>query len=150
MVALHVNLAHRLRAITLDLTFEVGSETLALVGPSGAGKTTALRTITGLLRPDRGRITCGAETWLDTERSVDLPPERRSVGYAFQEYALFPHLSVRDNVAYGAREGVDEILERLGIAHLARERPGGLSGGERQRVALARALARRPAVLLLD
>jgi molybdate transport system ATP-binding protein len=150
MVSLHVDLSHRLRAIALDLTFEVEPGTLALVGPSGAGKTTALRTVAGLLRPDRGRITFGAETWLDTERSIDLPPERRSVGFAFQEYALFPHLSVRENVAYGARDGVDELLERLGIGQLARERPAGLSGGERQRVALARALARRPDVLLLD
>jgi len=88
--------------------------------------------------------------WLDTAAGVDLPPERRSVGLVFQEYALFPHLDVRRNVAFGGREQVDELLERFGIAHLAAARPGELSGGERQRVALARALARDPAVLLLD
>ena len=88
--------------------------------------------------------------WFDADRKVDVPPERRSVGLVFQEYALFPHMSVRANVAFGGEARVDELLERLRISHLAGERPGGLSGGERQRVALARALARDPDVLLLD
>ena len=88
--------------------------------------------------------------WLDTDAGVDLPPERRSVGLVFQEYALFPHLDVRRNVGFGGRGRVDELLERFRISHLAGARPGDLSGGERQRVALARALARNPAVLLLD
>jgi molybdate transport system ATP-binding protein len=109
-----------------------------------------LRAIAGLLRPERGRIALGARPWLDTEEQIDLPPERRSVGLVFQEYALFPHLDVRRNVAFGGRGRVDELLERFRISHLARARPADLSGGERQRVALARALARDPAVLLLD
>ena len=88
--------------------------------------------------------------WFDSAAKVDLPPERRSVGLVFQEYALFPHMTVRANVAFGGEARVDELLERLRISHLAGERPGGLSGGERQRVALARALARGPDVLLLD
>jgi ABC-type sulfate/molybdate transport systems ATPase subunit len=88
--------------------------------------------------------------WADAEAGVHLPPERRSVGLVFQDYALFPHLSVRQNVAFGGAGRADELLERLGIAHLARSRPGSISGGERQRVALARALARDPDVLLLD
>jgi molybdate transport system ATP-binding protein len=123
---------------------------VALVGPSGAGKTTVLRAIAGLVRPERGRVALDGETWFDAARRVHVPPEERAVGYLFQEGALFPHMTVERNVAFGGPEGVPELLERLGIAHLARARPGELSGGERQRAALARALARRPRVLLLD
>jgi len=148
MGPLRVDLHLPLRFFRLELAFDVGAETLALVGPSGAGKTTVLRAIAGLVRPERGRISLGDETWLDA--GVDVPPERRRVGLVFQEYALFPHLSVRQNVAFGGRARADELLERLGIGHLAGARPGALSGGERQRVALARALARDPGVLLLD
>jgi molybdate transport system ATP-binding protein len=109
-----------------------------------------LRAVAGLVRPDSGRVALGDETWFDAELGVDRPPEARSVGYVFQDYALFPHLSVHGNVAFGGRARVDDLLERFGIAHLAKARPGELSGGERQRVGLARALARDPAVLLLD
>jgi molybdate transport system ATP-binding protein len=147
---LGVRLDHPLRSFPLSLDVELGRETLALVGPSGAGKSSVLRAIAGLLRPEQGRIALGARVWLDTEVGIDLPPERRSVGLVFQEYALFPHLDVRRNVAFGGRERVDELLERFRISHLAQARPVDLSGGERQRVALARALARDPAVLLLD
>jgi molybdate transport system ATP-binding protein len=147
---LGVRLDHPLRSFPLSLDVELGRETLALVGPSGAGKSSVLRAIAGLLRPEQGRIALGARVWLDTEVGIDLPPERRSVGLVFQEYALFPHLDVRRNVAFGGRERVDELLERFRISHLAQARPADLSGGERQRVALARALARDPAVLLLD
>ena len=150
MAALQANFALPLRSFELALSLEVGGTT-ALVGPSGAGKTSMLRVIAGLVRPPRGRVALGEEVWLDTERGVALPPEERRVGLVFQEYALFPHLSVRRNVAYGAGgRPVDELLERFRIAHLADARPGELSGGERQRVALARALAREPEVLLLD
>jgi ABC-type sulfate/molybdate transport systems ATPase subunit len=103
--------------------------------------------IAGLAR-GRGRVALGEETWLGD--GVDLRPEERRVGLVFREYALFPHLSVRANVAYAGKARVDELLERFGIAHLAAASPGNLSGGERQRVALARAVARDPAVLLLD
>jgi molybdate transport system ATP-binding protein len=147
---LGVRLDHPLRSFPLSLDVELGRETLALVGPSGAGKSSVLRAIAGLLRPEQGRIALGARVWLDTEAGIDLPPEQRSVGLVFQEYALFPHLDVRRNVAFGGRERVDELLERFRISHLAQARPVDLSGGERQRVALARALARDPAVLLLD
>jgi molybdate transport system ATP-binding protein len=143
-------LDHPLRSFRLALELEAGRETVALVGPSGAGKSSVLRAIAGLLRPERGRVAAGGRTWLDTAARVDLPPERRSVGLVFQEYALFPHLDVRRNVAFGGAARAGELLERLRISHLARARPGDLSGGERQRVALARALARDPAVLLLD
>jgi molybdate transport system ATP-binding protein len=147
---LELDIAARLRSFELGLRLSVGAETMALVGPSGAGKTTVLRAIAGLRRPDRGRIALGERVWFDAEAKVDLPAERRSVGLVFQEYALFPHMTVRANVAFGGEARVDELLERLRIAHLAGERPGGLSGGERQRVAVARALARDPDVLLLD
>jgi molybdate transport system ATP-binding protein len=149
MASLHLDLTLPLRSIALDLALEVGAETVAVVGPSGAGKTSLLRAIAGLARPTRGLIGCDGETWFDAGR-IDRKPEERSVGFVFQEYALFPHLTVRGNVAYGGDGRVDELLERFGIAHLTGERPGELSGGERQRVALARALARRPKVLLLD
>jgi ABC-type sulfate/molybdate transport systems ATPase subunit len=147
---LELDIAVGLRSFELGVRLSVGAETVALVGPSGAGKTTVLRAIAGLRKPDRGRIALGERVWFDAARKVDVPPERRSVGLVFQEYALFPHMTVRANVAFGGEARVDELLERLRISHLARERPGALSGGERQRVALARALARDPHVLLLD
>jgi molybdate transport system ATP-binding protein len=152
MATLSLDLDHGLRSFRLEVALEVGRETVALVGPSGAGKSSVLRAVAGLLRPERGVVKLGDETWLDRERGVDLPPERRSVGLVFQEYALFPHLDVRGNVAFGASGGgaVAQLLERMRIAHLAHARPSDLSGGERQRVALARALARAPDVLLLD
>jgi len=106
--------------------------------------------VAGLERPDAGRIALGAETWFDAARRVDRKPEYRRVGYVPQAYALFPHLSVAGNVRFAARRDRPDLLERLGIAHLANARPAQLSGGERQRVALARALAREPRVLLLD
>jgi molybdate transport system ATP-binding protein len=149
MASLHLDLTLPLRSIALDVALEVGAETVAVVGPSGAGKTSLLRAIAGLVRPARGRIACDGETWFEAGR-IDRKPEERSVGFVFQEYALFPHLTVRGNVAYGGDGRADELLERFRIAHLAGERPGELSGGERQRVALARALARQPKVLLLD
>jgi molybdate transport system ATP-binding protein len=138
------------RTFGLALELAVGRETVALVGPSGAGKTTVLRAIAGLIRPEAGRIELDGAVLFDAEAGIDIPPERRRVGFVFQDYALFPHMTVEQNVRYAGRERVDELLERLGIAHLARTRPESLSGGERQRVGLARALARDPAVLLLD
>jgi molybdate transport system ATP-binding protein len=130
---------------------------LALVGPSGSGKSSLLRVIAGLLAPRAGRIAVGEETWLDTERGLDLPAERRRCGLVFQDYALFPRMSAARNVAYGIegrraerRAAALAMLERFGVAGLADAVPGALSGGERQRVALARALAAKPEVLLLD
>jgi ABC-type sulfate/molybdate transport systems ATPase subunit len=146
MAALDLDFTLPLRDFELRLALEV-ERTVALVGPSGAGKTSALHVVAGLARGS-GRVALGDEVWLG--EGVDLRPEERRVGLVFQDYALFPHLTVRSNVAYAGRERADELLERFGIAHLAGARPGKLSGGERQRVALARALARDPAVLLLD
>ena len=147
---LEIDLTLPRRSFRLQLQLQVGAETLAAVGPSGAGKSTLLRAIAGLERPDAGRIALGDEVWFDSSRGVSLPPDRRSVGLVFQDYALFPHLSVRQNVAFGGRARVGELLERLRIDHIAASLPRELSGGERQRVALARALSRAPRVLLLD
>ncbi len=156
---LRVEAATRLGAFALDVALEVpAGGCLALAGPSGAGKTSVLRVVAGLVHPDKGRVTCGEEVWLDTGSGIDVAPEKRRCGYVFQEYALFAHLCVWQNVAYPMRslERAErrrralELLDRFGVAHLAEERPRTLSGGERQRVAVARALARRPAALLLD
>jgi molybdate transport system ATP-binding protein len=143
--------------LDVDLAVAPG-ECLALAGPSGAGKTSALRVAAGLLRPAEGLVEAGGETWLDTARGIDVPAERRRCGYVFQDYALFPHLSAWQNVAYPLhglsrherRSRALALLERFGLAARAEARPRTLSGGERQRVALARALARSPEVLLLD
>jgi molybdate transport system ATP-binding protein len=138
-----------LRDFELRLSLAVDS-TVALIGPSGSGKTTVLNAIAGLVEPAAGRIRCDEETWFDADRRVLVPPEERRVGLVFQDYALFPHLTVRQNIEYARRHGADEYLDRFRIRHLERARPGSLSGGERQRVALARALARDPEILLLD
>ena len=128
--------------------------TTVLWGESGAGKSTILKCITGIARPDSGYIKIGSRTAFDSEDGIDEPPRRRGVGLVFQHYALFPHLSALDNVAL-ALPGSDRKLalswlERLGIGHVADRRPSTLSGGERQRLALSRSLAVRPAALLLD
>ncbi|HWH12049.1 MAG TPA: ABC transporter ATP-binding protein [Solirubrobacteraceae bacterium] len=138
------------RSFDLRAALSLSDETVALVGRSGAGKTSLLRAVAGLDRPKAGRIALGADVWFDAGRRANLRPERRRVGYVPQDYGLFPHLSVARNVRFAGRRPRPDLLERLGIGHLAHARPGQLSGGERQRVALARALARDPRVLLLD
>ena len=150
-MALDVSFDHPLRSFRAALDLTVGpGETFALVGPSGAGKTTVLRVVAGLLRPQTGRVALDGTAWLDTTAGLCVDPDRRSVGLVFQEYALFPHLSVEANVRFGGRGRASELMDRFRIGHLAKARPEELSGGERQRVALARALSRDPAVLLLD
>jgi len=148
MGTLQLDLRVPTRSFDVELALEVGPETVVLLGPSGAGKTTVLDAVAGLVRPAGGLVACDGDTWFDARGGVHRRAEERSVGYVFQEYALFPHLTVERNVTFGGRG--DGLLERLRIAHLARAKPGELSGGERQRVALARALARQPRVLLLD
>ena len=158
---LSANVASRRGAFALDAALAVpGGGILVLVGESGAGKTSLLRALAGIDRVDAGRITVDGTTWLDSARRIDVPPERRNVGWVGQDPALFPHLSALENVAFGLRAaGVAAsrararglvLMEELGIAPLAARRPRDLSGGERQRVALARTLALEPDLLLLD
>lgn len=135
-----------------------GHSVTVLFGPSGCGKTTVLRCLAGLERPEDGVIQFGAETWLDSARDISLAPQRRGVGFVFQDYALFPHLTVAGNLGYGLRHlspserasRVSELIERFDLRGVESHRPGALSGGQQQRVALARTLARRPRLLLLD
>lgn len=163
---IEIDIALRLRdgerRFDLQARFATDAPFAALYGPSGAGKTMTLQAIAGLVRPASGRIRIGGRTLYDSARGIDLPPPERRVGYLFQHYALFPHLTVRENVSFGLtswlRRGLsaDEaqrvrgLLERFGLAELASSRPDKLSGGQKQRVALARALAPRPELLLLD
>ncbi len=141
----------------ISLDVEPG-EVVVLLGPSGSGKTTLLRLIAGLERPDAGSIALNGNPVADPEHGVWVPPERRRVGFVFQDYALFPHMTAWQNVAFALphlsrrerRAQAQAMLEQVGVSHLARRYPHELSGGEQQRVALARALAPRPRVLLLD
>ena len=145
--------------IPLDVAFTCNpGQVLALFGPSGSGKTTVLRSIAGLYSPQRARITVGADTWLDTDAAVNVPVHRRQVGFVFQDYALFPHLTALGNVTTALnnrhrderRARALELLKLVQLHDRIDRRPAALSGGERQRVAVARALAREPRVLLLD
>jgi molybdate transport system ATP-binding protein len=139
--------------LDVQATLESGSF-VTLFGPSGVGKTSVLRMLAGLADPDRGSIRVNGITWFDADRRINLPPQKRSIGFVFQDYALFPNLNVRENVAYAADRSdmrwVDELLGLTGLASLQNRLPGTLSGGQKQRVALARAIARKPAILLLD
>ena len=143
---------------TLDVTFATAADMTALVGPSGSGKTLTLRTIAGIFAPDAGRIVLDGEPLFDSERDVDLPPQARRVGYVPQQYALFPHLTVEDNVGFGLRDvtsaerrrRIGDLLELVELTGLEKRRPHQLSGGQQQRVALARALIVQPRLLLLD
>lgn len=140
---------------SLQLAMTLPSESLtAIIGPSGSGKTTLLRVLAGLETPVQGRIVVDGIVWFDQEKRVNLRPQQRSIGYVFQDTALFPNLTVRENIAYATqraqRTQVDELIEAAGLDSFADTRPARLSGGQRQRVALARALVRRPKLLLLD
>ena len=155
---LDVALRAALPGFSLDVAWTGGDGVAVLFGPSGAGKTLTLQCLAGLIRPDAGRIVIDDRVFLDTSAGVDLPPQARRIGYVFQGYALFPHLSVGENVAFGLRDRpraerrrrAGEMLERLGLGGLDDRDPRELSGGQRQRVALGRALAIDPALLLLD
>jgi len=155
---LAVDVEKKLGALKLNVKFEATNGATALFGPSGAGKTSVINMIAGLVAPDRGAISLDDAVLFDSVKGIDVPPHRRRIGYVFQEGRLFPHLSVRQNLDYGRRmSGVprdtDEfgrIAELLDIGHLLDRRPGRLSGGERQRVAVGRALLMRPKLLLLD
>jgi molybdate transport system ATP-binding protein len=150
MDALEIDITLPRRAFTLNAELSLGAETVAVIGRSGAGKTSLLRAVAGLVEPQRGRIAAGGELWFDADSRLHLRPEERQVGYLPQEYALFPHMTVAQNVGFAARRERPDLLAEVGVGHLSGLRPAQLSGGERQRVALARALGREPQVLLLD
>ncbi len=146
----------------LDVQLHTDAKRLVLLGPSGAGKSLTLKAVAGLLRPDRGHIRVGDRVLFDAQQQLDLPPQARQLGYLFQDYALFPHLNVRQNIGFALRGGfrnphhdtapdlVKYWLERFELSHCAGSYPHQLSGGQKQRVALARALAGEPKALLLD
>ena len=157
-MTLDVAIGHQIGALTLDVTFAAAPGLTALFGHSGAGKTTIVDIIAGLVTADRARITVDGTTLVDTDAAIDLPPHRRHLGYVFQEPRLFPHLSVRGNLAYGrwfqqVRAGSGEFertVDLLGLQPLLERRPEKLSGGEKQRVAIGRALLASPRLLLMD
>ena len=158
---LEIDIEKRLRDFDLQLRLDVNQgQTLMLVGDNGCGKTTLLNLIAGLDRPDRGRIALDGRSLFDSDLGIDLPPESRGVGYVFQSYALFPHMSVYDNVAFGLRarkmlaqdidRRVEKHLKEAGLWEIRRAKAADVSGGQKQRVALARALIIEPKLLLLD
>lgn len=150
------------RSFTLKVAFSSDEKTVVLFGPSGSGKTLTLQSIAGLVRPDSGRISLKGRVLFDAKAGIDIPSRARRMGYLFQDYALFPHMTVAENVGYGLkkswqwrlskkdRQEVFSLLDTLEIKHLAESFPSDLSGGQKQRVALARALMTRPDLLLLD
>ncbi|AJY39128.1 ATP-binding cassette domain-containing protein [Burkholderia humptydooensis] len=150
------------RRFTLDVSFVSNAQRIVLFGPSGAGKSLTLQAIAGLLAPDRGTISIGSDTLFDDTRGIDVPTQARRVAYLFQDYALFPHLNVRQNLAFGLKRGwrnprAKELpdaaaywLRAFELEALAGHYPAQLSGGQKQRVALARALIAQPRILLLD
>lgn len=154
-VSVQKQLGSRDTSHELNVQFDLAAgDVLALSGPSGVGKTTLLRLLAGLDAPDRGVIRYGEQLWLDSATPYTLPTAQRRVGFVFQDYALFPHLSVHDNLRYGQREAdpdaIDNWLQQMELTALARRYPHQLSGGQRQRLALARALIGKPQLLLLD
>ena len=155
---LEVDIEHRLGAFALDIHFRSGRGLTALLGRSGAGKTSVVNVIAGLVRPERGRIVVDGSVLIDTARGIRTPAHRRRVGYVFQEDRLFPHLTVRQNLLFGRwfapgpapAARLDDVVDLLGIGTLLDRRPGRLSGGEKQRVAIGRALLASPRLLLMD
>ena len=157
-MSLSVRLHHHLPGIDLNLEFDAPPGVTVLFGRSGSGKTTVVNAVAGLLRPEAGRVAVDDWVLFDTDQEMWLPPHRRRLGYIFQEGRLFPHLTVRQNLAYGRwfaprgapREDADRVIEMLGIGHLLTRRPAMLSGGEKQRVAIGRALLASPRLILAD
>jgi len=154
---IEIAITQRLGDFVLDIELTSDTSPLVIIGPSGSGKTATLRTIAGIMRPERGRISVSGRTLFDGQRRINVAPQDRHVGYVPQEYGLFPHLTVERNIGYGLRgeastksARIDEMIELTGLRDNRGQRPRSLSGGQRQRVALARALAVKPDLLLLD
>lgn len=145
-------------AFNLDVRFITENGITILFGPSGSGKTTTLRAIAGIIKPDEGSMTVGDRNFFDSATGIDMPIQKRRVGYVFQDYALFPHLTAEQNVSYGIKnqnkakrsEDAQTMLALFKVDHIRQRYPGNMSGGEQQRVALARALASAPSIVLLD
>ena len=154
---MQVSTQKQLEAFALQVSFVLASHGITVLwGASGSGKTTLLQCLAGLLRPDAGRIACREAVWFDAERGVCLAPERRRLGYVFQDVRLFPHLSVRSNMLFGrrfrgpSRVSFEDVVALLGLGRLLHRTPSDLSGGEKQRVAVGRALLACPELLLMD
>ena len=156
-MSLYVDIEKRLGAFRLQSKFEVAGETLALLGASGCGKSMTLKCIAGIVTPDRGRIVLNGRVLFDSEKKIDLTPQQRRVGYLFQQYALFPNMTVEQNILCGIREGsraekralAAEKIRMFRLEGLEKKHPAQLSGGQQQRVALARILCSEPQALLL-
>ena len=156
-MTMQISLQHSFADFVLDVAFDVPAGVTALFGPSGSGKSSVIKALAGLMRPDRGRISLGGQVLLDTDQRIFLPPHRRRIGCVFQDDRLFLHLTVRQNLLYGRwfspdKGGVsfEAVVDMLGIAPLLARRPQTLSGGERQRVAIGRALLANPQILAMD
>jgi molybdate transport system ATP-binding protein len=149
---LKVWIEKKLKDFYLDVKFSSEAKITALFAPSGSGKSLTLQSISGLIRPDKGRIEVSGELFFDSEKNINLPIQQRKVGYLFQDYALFPHMTVIENIRYSSKDEklIERLLEILEIESVKDKYPSEISGGQKQRVALARALATKPKILLLD
>lgn len=152
-MSISVSFKKNLKYFDLDISFSCAKKNMVvMIGPSGGGKTTVIRILAGLEKPKEGKVVFGDEVWFDSSHRVNVPPQKRRLGYVFQDYNLFPHLNLYDNAAFAAvdKKEVDELFELFEIGHLKKRKPHMVSGGERQRCAICQALARHPRMLLLD
>lgn len=150
---IRINLKKKMKYFDIDISFECPeSRMLVMIGPSGGGKTTIIRMLAGLEQPDEGSIIYNNDIWFDSSTGKEIPPQKRKLGYVFQDYTLFPHLTLFENASFAVKNKseVEELFEIFRISHLRGRKPDKVSGGERQRCAICQALARHPKILLLD